>query len=69
LGETPTFIQSPQNPKHNPLGRGRVLGLRKIHQNLGKSGDRRGLNSPNTLVPNIFLIVSGDLGFDRDYSH
>jgi hypothetical protein len=29
MGETPTFTQSPQNPTHNPLGRSRVLGIKK----------------------------------------
>jgi hypothetical protein len=40
LGETPTFTQSPQNPSHNPLGRGRVLGIDK---NTLKFGEKWGL--------------------------
>jgi hypothetical protein len=40
LGETPTFTQSPQNPTHNPLGRGRVLGIDK---NTLKFGEKWGL--------------------------
>jgi hypothetical protein len=35
----------------------------------GKSGDKRGLNSLNTLAPNIFLKVSGDLRFGEDYPY
>jgi hypothetical protein len=66
LGETPTFTQSPQNPTHNPLDRGRVLGIEK---NTLKFGEKWGLNSLNTLVPNIFLKVSGDLRFGGNYPH
>jgi hypothetical protein len=40
LGETPTFTKSPQNPTHNPLGRGRVLGIEK---NTLKFGEKWGL--------------------------
>jgi hypothetical protein len=36
---------------------------------LEKSGDKRGLNSLNTLVPNIFLKINGDLEFGGDYPH
>jgi hypothetical protein len=33
-----------------------------------ESGDKRGLNSLNTLVPHIFLKISGDLEFGGNYS-
>jgi hypothetical protein len=40
LGEIFTFTQSPQNPTHNLLGRGRVLGIEK---NTLKFGEKWGL--------------------------
>jgi hypothetical protein len=35
----------------------------------GKVGINGGLNSLNTLEPNIFLKVTVNLGFDMDYLH
>jgi hypothetical protein len=53
----------PQNPTHNPLGRGRVLEIDKKYTKIwGKRGDKWRLNSPNTLVPNIFLKDVGIWG-------
>ena len=46
----------PTNPIPNPLCRGRLLG--KIHYDLGKSGDKRGLNSNRYLVH----MSTSDLG-------
>jgi hypothetical protein len=56
-------------PTNNSLGRDRILGIEKNTLNWEKSGDKQGLNSLNTLVPKIFLEVSGDLGFGRYYPH
>jgi hypothetical protein len=41
----------------------------RIEKKTLKFGEKWGLNSPNTLVPNIFLKVSGDLRFGGDYPH
>jgi hypothetical protein len=40
-----------------------------IDKNTLKFEKKWGLNSPNTPVPNIFLEVSGNLGFGGDYPH
>jgi hypothetical protein len=69
VGEIPFFIQSPQNSTHNPLGKGRVLGIEKNILKLWNSGDKGRLNSSNTIIPNIFFKVSGDSGFGRNYPH
>jgi hypothetical protein len=37
MGEIPTFTQSQQNPNYNPLGKGRVLEIKKNTLNLRKN--------------------------------
>jgi hypothetical protein len=52
-------------PKSTTLGR--VLEIEKNTLKFRKSEDKRELNSHNTLVPNIFLKISENLRFGRDY--
>jgi hypothetical protein len=44
-------------------------GLKKMHQDLRKSEDKKGLNSLHTPLPNMVLKIRKDLGFNGNYLH
>jgi hypothetical protein len=60
LSETPTFTKSPQNPTHNPLGRGRVL---RIEKNILKFKEEWGLAGIILAQYSSIKYTSNEWGF------